>query len=184
MSEAELYQAACAYWTALEKTGMAYDFSPQSVAIVAFKEGAKFAQSSGERELAEARKLIAACYVELTPDGKDIPPSGIYSMPQAIAKLQEELAAISATIIRLPSFDPKGHGSHTDREIAAVVNMLDENNCLRAELAALRERMNALADLWDCQQADYPTDVPGVHASAAVRCCAREPRAAIQGGAK
>lgn len=42
-TSAEIYKAACDCWAKLDKSGMAYEFSPQSICIASFKDGAEFA---------------------------------------------------------------------------------------------------------------------------------------------
>lgn len=50
-TSADIYKAACECWAKLDKSGMAYEFTPQSICIASFKDGAEFASA----ELATAR---------------------------------------------------------------------------------------------------------------------------------
>lgn len=117
-----------------------------------------------ERERDEANRLICATYDALTPDGCDLPPSGINSMPDKVNAIlaerdeaREELSSIHRWVERhnQDGFDDKlTHRQNVDICYDLLYDRLDMaelelNRIKRAVIATLDENRH-LADGMDC----------------------------------
>lgn len=68
----------------------------------------------------DMRALVNASYGALTPDGCDLPPSGIYSMPDKIRALHTNLTTLRTTLKQIVENEEKK--SSSDGWLIATAN--------------------------------------------------------------